>query len=191
MFKMSYSQAHQDMFVLAMLPNSTGTYLDIGANDPKAINNTYLLELNGWTGLSVDYNNTFEYKHKTQRKNPFIVADATTIHWIETLKTYYTSSVIDYLTFDVDDSSEAAFNNFPWSDYTFKIITIEHDSYRFGPKVRNMMRSMLSQLGYICVCKDVKGQGNPYEDWWINPAYISKEIYETYMCEGKEWSDII
>ena len=30
-----------------------------------------------------------------------------------------------------------AFKHVPWTTYTFKVITIEHDSYRFGTKVRD------------------------------------------------------
>ena len=188
---MSFSQAHQDLFVLAMLPNSTGTYLDIGANDPTSINNTYLLETRGWKGLSIDINTTYKQRHATQRTNPFLVADATSIPWSEVLPTYYSTPLIDYLTFDVDEASEAAFRNFPWEFYTFKVITIEHDSYRFGTAVRDHMRTVLSTLGYVCVCKDIKNQGNPYEDWWVHPTYVPSEVYTPYVCEGKEWSSII
>lgn len=184
---MSFSQAHQDLFVLAMLPTSTGTYLDIGANDPVSINNTYLLEQKGWTGLSVDINTLYKARHAALRKNPFIVADATTLDWSSVLS----APVIDYLSFDVDEASEAAFKHFPWTTYSFKVITIEHDSYRFGNKTKDRMRTVLTEHGYVCVCKDIKNQGNPYEDWWVNPSYIPASVYTPYLSEGKEWSSII
>jgi hypothetical protein len=55
MFK-SYSQAGQDLFVLAMLQNKRyGTYLEIGAGHPKFGSNSYALERYfGYTGVSID-----------------------------------------------------------------------------------------------------------------------------------------
>lgn len=44
-----YSASGQDIFVYHMVfgAKNTGFFLDIGANDPIKINNTYLLEENG------------------------------------------------------------------------------------------------------------------------------------------------
>ena len=42
--QVNFSQLHQDMFVLCMLDGKRGgTYLEIGANEPVFISNTYLL----------------------------------------------------------------------------------------------------------------------------------------------------
>jgi len=41
----SYSQAHQDLFVRVMLGFKTGgSYVEIGAAEPKQSNNTFILE---------------------------------------------------------------------------------------------------------------------------------------------------
>ena len=50
----SYSQCGQDIFVYNILNKNNGTFLDLGCYLPKNINNTYLLELNGWSGISLD-----------------------------------------------------------------------------------------------------------------------------------------
>ena len=48
--KNNFSQANQDLFVLEMLDyKKNGSYLEIGANEPISISNTYLLENEfGW-----------------------------------------------------------------------------------------------------------------------------------------------
>jgi hypothetical protein len=54
MNKNSYSQLGQDLWVLEKYPINNGYFVDVGFNDGIIINNTYLLELNGWTGIGVD-----------------------------------------------------------------------------------------------------------------------------------------
>jgi hypothetical protein len=56
-----YSQAGQDKFVLSLFnENYEGTFVDIGCSVPKIINNTLLLEENGWYGISIDLENFSE-----------------------------------------------------------------------------------------------------------------------------------
>lgn len=54
----SYSQFGQDAFIYWMVfggkKTEDGVFLDIGGNDPININNTYLLEQKGWTGLAFE-----------------------------------------------------------------------------------------------------------------------------------------
>ena len=55
----SFSQAGEDLivkFALQFLGISSMTYLDIGANDPVRLNNTYLFYLRGCTGVLVEPN---------------------------------------------------------------------------------------------------------------------------------------
>ena len=63
----NHSQSMQDMFVLSVLDGKkNGTYVEIGADRPRVINNTWLLEsMYDWKGVSfeidpikVDYFNT-------------------------------------------------------------------------------------------------------------------------------------
>ncbi len=63
-----YSQCGQDFFVDFLLNRkSNGVYLDIGGNDPIAINNTYYFERNGWTGLAFEPLKKYSSKWKEQR----------------------------------------------------------------------------------------------------------------------------
>ena len=54
----SYSQFGQDAFIYWMVfggqKTEGGVFLDIGGNDPVSINNTYLFEQKGWTGLAFE-----------------------------------------------------------------------------------------------------------------------------------------
>lgn len=49
-----YSQLGQDDWVLSVLPIHNGFFVDIGYRYPINISNTYLLELNGWSGIGSD-----------------------------------------------------------------------------------------------------------------------------------------
>ena len=96
----SYSQSGQDLFVINLLNIKNGKFLDLGCHLPKNINNTYLLELNGWSGISidiVDYNE--EWK---ERKNKFIQQDCFDIDFDQLLNLHYEDKVIDYLSLDME-----------------------------------------------------------------------------------------
>lgn len=66
----SYSQHAQDAFIFNMIfgQKDEGVFLDIGANDPIKINNTYLFELHGWTGLAFEPIVSLANKWKDVRK---------------------------------------------------------------------------------------------------------------------------
>ena len=77
----SYSQCGQDLFVINILKKNKGKFLDLGCYLPKNINNTYLLELNGWEGVSidiVDYSKEWEV-----RKTPYINENCFNINFDE------------------------------------------------------------------------------------------------------------
>jgi hypothetical protein len=53
----TYSQHGEDRLILdyfKKLGRPTGTYVDVGANYPIKISNTYLLYRSGWRGLTVE-----------------------------------------------------------------------------------------------------------------------------------------
>jgi hypothetical protein len=183
----SYSQCGQDLFVLNLLKIKNGTFLDLGCYLPKKINNTYLLEQNGWVGLSLDLN---DYSNEWGvRKNKFIQCDCFTQDYNLLLGQNYEGNVIDYLTLDM----EILGDRFKLLDiilktkYEFKIITIEHDSHLGLDYINNekiLQRELLEKMGYVLVCGDVSHKDFPndfYEDWWVNPKYISKTIYKSWI----------
>lgn len=53
LFKGTYSQHGEDIFILERM-GSTGFYVDVGANDPFRISNTYGLYRAGWRGITIE-----------------------------------------------------------------------------------------------------------------------------------------
>lgn len=201
----STSQAGQDRFVHALLPNP-GTFLDIGCSGPIDLSNTYSLEKIGWRGLLVDNDKNAIAACRAQRVSPIIDADATSIDWDDVLfHNRWTSGQnqkiipfrydgphkleIDYLSLDVDAASLAALRQIPLNRVKFRVITIEHDAWRFGEAQRPEMRHLLQAAGYALICKDVAcTAGNPYEDWWVDHSLY--ESAQRFGCSNKVYTEI-
>ena len=177
----SYSQCGQDIFVYNMLKINNGTFLDLGCYLPKNINNTYLLELNGWTGISLDI---MDYHKEWEiRKNKFIHQDCMTVNLDDLLDSHYNNKVIDYLSLDMEKLGDRfkLLEKVLKTNYSFKIITIEHDSHigkEYIEEEKLPQRKLLEENGYTLLCGDVSQKDHPtlfYEDWWINPKYFNNE----------------
>lgn len=57
LFMGSYSQMGEDLEIWRLFPrNYKGFYIDVGANDPKRFNNTYLFYKKGWRGINIEPN---------------------------------------------------------------------------------------------------------------------------------------
>jgi len=183
----SNSQAQQDVFVHTLLPTTRGRFIDIGSHHPIHINNTYALEQLGWTGYLFDIDPQWKAITEKSRTSPFILTDVTTYDWDSFLKREgIEGAQFDYLSFDVDDASLITLRRFPFDKLSFKVCTIEHDSYRFGEARAQEMRTILQSHGYEIVCKDVKNQGNAYEDWYVHGSSLP-----SFYCENLEWRDVI
>lgn len=67
-----FSQCGQDRFVdlLFTKPGYQGVFLDIGANHPITINNTYYFEKKGWTGLAFEPITDICMEWKEKRSTP-------------------------------------------------------------------------------------------------------------------------
>jgi hypothetical protein len=195
----SHAQAGQDWFPRFLVqPRDTTvapyTYLELGSQAPVLYNNSCALELDGWRGVSldiVDYKQAF----KRERKNPFLQADATQLDWEAFYKTYYNNeTMIDYLSFDIDDATEPAFDRFPWATRRFSTITIEHDQYRVGTRLRDKMRESLIAHGYDLICADVIIPGfGPFEDWFVypDPSRVQMDRLDALRCEMVPYTDIL
>ena len=184
--KNNYSQACQDMFVLMMLDGKkNGSYLEIGANEPIDISNTYLLESEfDWSGLSIDivYNEKFD----KIRKNEYLISDALKIDYNELLKKYKFPNQIDYLSIDIEPSINTfdCLKMLPLDEYRFSVITFEHDFYAGDPhNVREDSRKFLSSFGYKLVCSNVSNHSDiyPFEDWYVDPNVVNSEIFESVI----------
>jgi hypothetical protein len=175
-----YSQAGQDNFVFVMLydllkKNDAGTYLEIGAGYPIENNNTYYFEKNyDWRGVSIDIINNL-IPLWNNRKNSLVIADALKIDYASLLASF--PKVMDYLSLDIDGFYDEVLEKIPFDEHTFRVITIEHDAYRFGDFYRNREREILQRNGYLLICGDVfTFEVGAFEDWWIHPSCFPEEI---------------
>lgn len=187
----SFSQAGQDKFILSVLQNKkNGKYIEIGAFDPIHISNTYLLEKNfSWEGFSLDIMNEYVDRFNAKRINKCIYADGTAFNYDEQIqKMWGNIDVIDYLQVDCEpaENTYKCLCAIPLEKYRFSVITFETDFYVSGNEVRMLSREKLIHYGYKLIASDVCNEGNPFEDWYIDPLQISEEVYQKFICENKE-----
>jgi len=170
----SYSQMGQDHWVLSLFPKGhQGFFIDVGCHLPEYINNTLLLEENGWYGVAFDKKN-YRPDWKKRRTTKFILAD---VLFCNLMKANLPNP-IDYMSLDIDGegTNYTALKRFLDLRFEFKVITIEHNFY-FGEEYdlaeRIPQRQLLSEKGYTRVYSDVSAwDENAVEDWWINKKYI-------------------
>jgi hypothetical protein len=98
----NFSQSYQDMFVLMATNGKTsGTYLEIGSDDPYINSNTALLETKfKWQGLSIDIKEDQVTKFKDHRKNYAYCVDARTVNYVDLLSMSNFPKEVDYLQVD-------------------------------------------------------------------------------------------
>ncbi len=63
----SFAQHGEDTIVLEYFNRRPGFYIDVGANHPFRISNTYLLYLNGWRGITLEPLPHLSQKHRRYR----------------------------------------------------------------------------------------------------------------------------
>ena len=83
---------------------------------------------------------------------------------------------------DIDpaEGTLAALKKLPLDDYRFSVITYETDVYSSGADIQDEQIEILESYGYQLVSKNVKCEGNPYEDWWVDPAIVSEDRWKPY-----------
>lgn len=181
----SYSHEKQDLFVESLLPISKGFFLDVACGNAIVGSNTYLLESEyQWTGLGFDLHQPFQEPWLKSRSSKFFLADATSIDFVNILKSEVKDGMIDYLSLDVDvggyreaNLSHLVLPRILEAGISFKCATIEHESFKYGPQGRDSMRKVLLDLGYKMLFEGVKfPNGQEFEDWWIDPRYFSQEV---------------
>ena len=180
----NWSQSMQDMFVLSMLDGKrNGIYVEIGADQPRVISNTYLLEKDfDWSGISFELDSDKFALFNTIRKNKCLCEDATLYDYKSLFEERSYPKQIDYLQLDIDpaEGTLRALKTLPLDDYRFSVITYETDVYSSGADIQDEQIEILESHGYQLVAKNVKCEGNPYEDWWIDPAIVSEDIWKPY-----------
>ncbi|HEV8050911.1 MAG TPA: hypothetical protein VGP47_00335 [Parachlamydiaceae bacterium] len=180
--KYFFSQASQDHFTHIICnaflpPTGRGCYLEIGSSDPIFNNNTYYFEKNfNWEGISIEIEESYREQWYEVRQNPLLIEDALKVDYHAVLQSF--PRLMDYLSLDVDGSYDLVLQRIPFDQHVFKVITIEHDFYRFGDNYREKERTILKALGYYLLCPDVSHVAvGSFEDWWIHPCAFSPEEF--------------
>lgn len=174
------SQAGQDEFVYTLLyrlmdKQGPGYYLELGGGDPIVVNNTYAFEKEcNWEGISIEIESELISKWLSTRKNPILHADALKIDYTKLLKEF--PVLMDYLSLDIDFSYVQALNKVLESNHVFKVITIEHDFYRYRDTFRAGEREALERAGYLMIAGNIRHKGNAFEDWWIYPKNFREDL---------------
>lgn len=191
----NYSQSMQDMFVLSVLNGKrNGVYVEIGADKPRVINNSYLLESQyNWAGVSFEIEKDKVEYFNSIRKNECICADATQFDYKNLFDERKYPKQIDYLQLDCDPPQITleCLKKLPLEEYRFSVITFETDLYAGGQEVQKEQWEILSSLGYQRVVKNIKNEGNPYEDWWIDPSVVGEDIWKQFVNENVEFDEVI
>lgn len=182
-----YSQAWQDEFVGNILNfKRNGYFIDIGSTDGMNQSNSYFLESElGWKGLCVELGIGYIEHYKKNRSCIFLNEDATQIDYVDLFAKNNYPSRIDYLSLDIDENSMRGLNKLPFNDYRFNVITIEHDSYRFGDILKNQEREFLRHHNYTMLFSDVlvplgcgMGPDLSFEDWWVDASVFNMNKLE-------------
>lgn len=180
----NWSQSMQDIFVMSMLDGKrNGVYVEIGADQPRVISNTYLLEKDfDWSGISFELDADKVAFFNTIRENKCLCEDATLYNYKSLFEELNYPKQIDYLQLDIDpaEGTLRALKVLPLDDYRFSVITYETDVYSSGADIQDEQIEILESHGYQLVAKNVKCEGNPYEDWWIDPAIVSEDVWKPY-----------
>ena len=200
------SQVRQDTFVDKLLNKDEGFFLDIGAGTggltPQHagdFSNTYFFErYRKWNGIAIDYDRAWYDTVKDARPDTVYCEDLLEVDINEFLESTGCQEDIDYISLDVDDAQWKVFNEFDWSKYRFKVLTLEHNLYqsldsceftRNSPDYMKKIdleyrryRKILQHHGYKILWGNVELNGyGPIEDWWV-----SEEIYEKHHHIKKE-----
>lgn len=185
--RMSYSQAMQDIFVLAFLDGKTkGTYLELGAWHPWRYNNTYLLSQHGWQGISVDRQPGLDAEWQRDRpQDCFLNTDAFALDYQELLRGY--GAHIDYLQLDLDQPrTEIDLLGQLLGMCRFSVINFEHNVYTGDIEKQQLGTALLESRGYVCVAKNIVCKDfatdtwAAFEDWWVDPGAVPLTTIEKF-----------
>tara|TARA_R110002049_G_scaffold7179_4_gene42628 strand:+ start:2310 stop:2945 length:636 start_codon:yes stop_codon:yes gene_type:complete len=180
----------QDAFVSLLLP--CRHFIDVGAGHGIFKNNTWNLERAGWRGLLFDRNPRAIENCRLHRQSQALCIDARTFDFAACFEEHKLPKILDYVSFDVDAATIEAVANFPFEEYEFLVMTIEHDLWSRGPEARDAVRARMSKFPHyqlaapdVCWAKD-----KPVEDWFINTRYFPSASLNAMNAEYPWWAVI-
>lgn len=186
-------QALQDKCVLNVTKfKKNGFFVEIGSNDPKKINNSYILEHDyDWKGIMVEYDKKWLESYKKERPNSIhVIQDATTIDYKDLFEKSNAPDNIDYLQIDLEVWNGSTIQTLRKLDaevmdkHKFAVVTFEHDVYCNNNNTRLESRAIFKKRGYVCVFEDIC-LGNPYEDWYVHPDLVDMEYIKQLQLQNE------
>jgi len=198
----SKSQVGQDVWALQMLKNKrNGFFLDIGALDGIYLSNTYMLEKEfGWTGIAIEadpstYNNMINIRNcicvnkaitnfngkcyfQQNRESGMIASSGIEVEAItlsELFKLFNVPKIIDYISLDIEGGEYNALLGFPFNEYHFLTLTVEHNLYVSpeNAKHKENIFNILTSNNYIRFKENVDHLGYIFEDWYVHSLLIN------------------
>lgn len=175
------SQFKQDLFALQASKNKT--YIEIGASHPRKINNTFLLEQQGWKGFSIELDSKKKsaWDKDNERTNKIYWEDAIAFNYINAVKENGLDSHIGYLSVDIEppENTFAALKRIIEQGISFDCITFEHDKYQSQINYDPIVTEYLSNFGYKIAVSDV----------FVKYKYRvpDKKKKETKICYLETW----
>jgi len=147
-----------------------------------------MLEQAGWRGWLFDRKPEAVEQCRRTRRAPAFQVDAASFDFRRFLQEQCCPKIIDYISFDVDSATAAAVRNFPFEEYGFLVMTIEHDLYR-GPAAKQAIVERLAPFGEYCVIGEnmEAAPGKPFEDWIVNTRYFPPHILEQKRSHALWW----
>ena len=130
------------------------------------------------------------------RQSTFCQVDATSPRLTQMLKDLVGEKVVDYISLDVDGGetnySAEALQRILDAGVQFKVMTLEHESFKHGDSVTAPTRQRLLDRGYQMLFEDVSFEdGNAWEDWWIKPELIPVENIMSIKQKGKTFNECL
>jgi hypothetical protein len=140
-----------------------------------------------WKGVSFELIQSAVDFYNSLRSNPCLCEDATTVDYKKIFEDNNFPKQIDYLQVDIEPAQQTlnALLQLPHDDYRFSVITYETDVYRDGPDCQEEAMEFLLSRGYELVIRNVANEGNPYEDWYVDPEVIDEKILSKFKQSGR------
>jgi hypothetical protein len=173
-----------------------GYYIEIGANEPISISNTYKLEKEyGWKGIMVEYESKYLPLYRIYRQNSIpIINDARNVNYVDELQKAKFPKNIDYLQIDLEVDNRSTldvllkFNDTVFNEYKFATVTFEHDIYRGDYfNTRAISRAIFESRGYVRIFSDIMTTVDtdiPFEDWYVHPDLVDMNYVNYVKKDG-------
>ena len=78
--------------------------------------------------------------------------------------------------------------------HRFSVITFETDIYEHlkayagTSDVQHKSQQILRSMGYEMVVENVSNEGAPYEDWWVDPLVVDRDIIDKFKSNLTAWN---